>query len=77
MVIFESELDIHYLTFAAILSLGGYPSHLHYNGYPKSSFTSVNNISHGIPDDVELTDGDIVTVDVAVSNNVTVQAHYK
>ena len=55
----------------AIIAAGGYPSPLLYGGpehpYPKSVCTSVNEvICHGIPDDRELRDGDIVNVDVTV-----------
>jgi methionyl aminopeptidase len=46
---------------------GGYPSPLNYHGYPKSVCTSVNEIiCHGIPDDRELQDGDIVNLDVTL-----------
>ena len=46
---------------------GGYPSPLHYKGYPKSLCTSVNEvICHGIPDDRALRDGDIVNCDVTI-----------
>jgi methionyl aminopeptidase len=38
---------------------------LHYNGFPKSVCTSVNNvICHGIPDNTVLNEGDIINVDV-------------
>jgi methionyl aminopeptidase len=44
---------------------GGYPSPLNYSGFPKSLCTSVNEvICHGIPDDRELRDGDILNMDV-------------
>ncbi len=47
------------------LERGAYPSPLNYNGFPKSLCTSVNEvICHGIPDDRELLDGDIVNLDV-------------
>ncbi len=46
---------------------GAYPSPLSYRGFPKSVCTSVNNVAcHGIPDDRELREGDIVNVDVTV-----------
>ncbi len=49
----------------AYLDRGAYPSTLNYHGYPKSICTSVNEvICHGIPDDRELEDGDIVNIDV-------------
>jgi methionyl aminopeptidase len=61
------ELDriAHELT----ISLGAYPSPLRYPGsvmpFPKAVCTSVNEvICHGIPDDRELRDGDIVNIDV-------------
>jgi methionyl aminopeptidase len=54
----------------ACIARGGYPSPLHYKGYPKSLCTSVNEIiCHGIPDDRPLTDGDIVDCDVTIFLN--------
>jgi methionyl aminopeptidase len=54
----------------ACIARGGYPSPLHYKGYPKSLCTSVNEIiCHGIPDDRELADGDIVDCDVTIFLN--------
>ncbi len=51
----------------AYIARGGYPSPLGYKGFPKSVCTSVNEvICHGIPDDRELRDGDIVNVDVTI-----------
>jgi methionyl aminopeptidase len=51
----------------ACIARGGYPSPLHYKGYPKSLCTSVNEIiCHGIPDDRALLDGDIVNCDVTI-----------
>ncbi|KAH9899397.1 methionine aminopeptidase [Cubamyces lactineus] len=50
-----------------ILACGAYPSPLLYKGFPKSCCTSVNNvITHGIPDDRPLQDGDIVNIDITV-----------
>ncbi|MEP7161615.1 MAG: type I methionyl aminopeptidase [Dermatophilaceae bacterium] len=44
---------------------GAYPSPLSYRGFPKSLCTSVNEvICHGIPDDRQLVEGDIVNLDV-------------
>jgi len=52
-----------------IISNGAYPSPLNYHGFPKSICTSVNNVAcHGIPDSRPLQDGDILNVDVTVSN---------
>jgi methionyl aminopeptidase len=51
----------------ACIARGGYPSPLHYKGFPKSLCTSVNEvICHGIPDDRVLDDGDIVNCDVTI-----------
>jgi methionyl aminopeptidase len=51
----------------ACIARGGYPSPLHYKGFPKSLCTSVNEvICHGIPDDRPLQDGDIVNCDVTI-----------
>ena len=51
----------------ACIARGGYPSPLHYKGFPKSLCTSVNEvICHGIPDDRALADGDIVNCDVTI-----------
>ena len=48
-----------------IVSQGAYPSTLGYRGFPKSCCTSLNEvICHGIPDDTELRDGDIVNIDI-------------
>lgn len=44
---------------------GAYPSTLGYKNFPKSLCTSVNEvICHGIPDSTELSDGDIVNIDI-------------
>lgn len=49
---------------------GAYPSTLGYRGFPKSSCTSINEvICHGIPDDTELVDGDLVNIDVTAFKN--------
>lgn len=49
------------------IEAGAYPSPLNYSGFPKSLCTSVNEVvCHGIPDDRELRDGDIVNLDVTV-----------
>jgi len=48
-----------------LVASGAYPSTLGYRGFPKSLCTSINEvICHGIPDDTELRDGDIVNVDI-------------
>lgn len=58
-----NELDV--LVHDFLISNGAYPSTLGYRGFPKSCCTSVNEIiCHGIPDDLEIQDGDIVNIDV-------------
>ncbi|KAK3815185.1 MAG: Metap1 protein [Benniella sp.] len=59
--------EIDRIVHEAIIERGGYPSTLNYNGYKKSCCTSVNEvICHGIPDQRELKDGDIVNLDVSI-----------
>src|SRR5436305_10599772 len=43
---------------------GGVPSFLNYRGYPSATCISVNDVVvHGIPTDVPLTEGDIISLD--------------
>lgn len=50
-----------------IVQAGAIPAPLNYKGFPKSICTSVNHvICHGIPDDKQLKDGDIINIDVTV-----------
>ncbi|KAI0731861.1 methionine aminopeptidase [Fomitopsis betulina] len=50
-----------------IVSHNAYPSPLLYLGFPKSCCTSINNVvTHGIPDQRPLQDGDIVNIDITV-----------
>lgn len=49
---------------------GAVPSFLNFKGYPFNSCTSVNDVVvHGFPNDTELKDGDIISVDVGVYKN--------
>jgi methionyl aminopeptidase len=58
-----NELDV--IVHEFLVSNGAYPSTLGYRGFPKSCCTSVNEIiCHGIPDDLEIREGDIVNLDV-------------
>ncbi|XP_052852489.1 methionine aminopeptidase 1D, mitochondrial [Drosophila gunungcola] len=53
-----------------IIASNAYPSPLRYAGFPKSICTSINNIAcHGIPDDRQLANGDIINIDVTVFFN--------
>ena len=48
-----------------LIEHGAYPSTLGYRGYPKSICSSINEvICHGIPDDTELVEGDILNIDI-------------
>lgn len=60
-----STEEINTLVHNKTIELGGIPAPLHYNGYPKSVCTSVNEVvCHGIPSDKHiLKDGDIINVD--------------
>ncbi|MDJ0335282.1 type I methionyl aminopeptidase [Salinibacterium sp. G-O1] len=53
-----------------MIANGAYPSTLGYRGFPKSSCTSLNEvICHGIPDDTQLSDGDIINIDITAFKN--------
>ena len=57
--------EIDKLCYEYINDNGAYSAPLFYRGFPKSCCTSTNHIvSHGIPSDKILKDGDIVNVDV-------------
>lgn len=50
-----------------IIGMGAVSACIGYRGYPKSVCISVNDtVCHGIPDNYELQDGDIVNIDVTV-----------
>jgi methionyl aminopeptidase len=59
------ELDV--IAHEFIVANAAYPSTVGYRGYPKAVCTSINEvICHGIPDDTELRDGDIINIDITV-----------
>jgi len=62
-----STEELDQLIFEKTKELGGIPADLHYEGYPKSSCISINDIvCHGIPSKhVFLRNGDIVNIDVS------------
>ena len=62
-----STEEIDEIVYKTTVELKGTPAPLHYEGFPKSVCTSVNNqICHGIPSrDVILKSGDIINVDVS------------
>jgi methionyl aminopeptidase len=64
-----STAEIDRIVYDFTTSHGGIPAPLHYQGFPKSVCTSINNeVCHGIPDEnIILREGDIVNVDVSTS----------
>ncbi len=49
---------------------GGIPGFLDYNGFPNTLCVSINDaVVHGIPDDYELLNGDVVSIDCGVLMN--------
>ena len=64
-----STAEIDRIVYDFTTSHGGIPAPLHYQGFPKSVCTSINNeVCHGIPDEnIILQEGDIVNVDVSTS----------
>jgi methionyl aminopeptidase len=60
-----STLELNALAEDAILSRGGKPAFKGYRGFPATLCTSVNEVVvHGIPGDVRLAEGDIVSIDI-------------
>ena len=59
--------EIDKIVYDMTTSMGGIPAPLHYQGYPYSVCTSVNDqVCHGFPSkDVILKSGDIINVDVS------------
>lgn len=59
--------DINVIVNEATARLGGVPAQLHFQGFPKSVCTSINNqVCHGIPSkDTILQSGDIINVDAS------------
>lgn len=66
-----STAEIDRLVYDYTTGHGGIPAPLHYQGFPKSVCTSVNDVvCHGIPDENEiLKNGDIINVDVSTILN--------
>ena len=62
-----STEEIDRMVYEETTRLGGIPAPLHFDGYPKSVCTSINEqVCHGIPsEDVVLKNGDIINVDVS------------
>ncbi len=66
-----STEEIDKIVYDVTTKNGGIPAPLHYQGFPKSVCTSLNNeICHGIPDkNIILEEGDIINVDVSTILN--------
>jgi methionyl aminopeptidase len=66
-----STEEIDRIVYDTTTKMGGIPAPLHYQGYPKSVCTSLNDqVCHGIPaEDIILKDGDIVNVDCSTNLN--------
>lgn len=66
-----STEEINRIVYDVTTKNGGIPAPLHYQGFPKSVCTSLNNeICHGIPDEnIILEEGDIINVDVSTILN--------
>ncbi|TPX37839.1 hypothetical protein SeLEV6574_g07851 [Synchytrium endobioticum] len=62
--------EIDRVVHEACIERNAYPSPLNYWNFPKSCCTSVNEvICHGIPDQYELQDGDIINIDISTYVN--------
>lgn len=63
--------QIDLLIYKKTKDLGGIPATLNFEGFPKSTCTSINDqVCHGIPSsDVLLKDGDIINIDVSTIYN--------
>jgi methionyl aminopeptidase len=65
-----STLSVDNLIAQFIYGNGGVPSFLNFHGYPFNSCISVNDVVvHGFPNDKELKDGDLISVDVGIYKN--------
>lgn len=66
-----STQEIDDIVYNTTVKMGGIPADLHYEGFPKSVCTSINDeVCHGIPSkDIILKDGDIVNVDASTILN--------
>lgn len=64
----KTTLEINDAIDALIRQHGGQPTFLHYRGFPRSACISLNHeVVHGIPDDREVKDGDLVKIDIGVT----------
>ena len=66
-----STEEIDKIVYDTTVSMNAIPAPLHYEGFPKSVCTSINEeVCHGIPDEVHiLKEGDIINVDCSTIKN--------
>lgn len=65
-----TTLDLDAIAYEFIKDNGAEPTFLDYDGFPNSLCTSVNDVVvHGIPNNIPLENGDIVSVDCGVFKN--------
>jgi methionyl aminopeptidase len=65
-----TTLSVDKLIAQFIYDNGGVPSFLNFHGYPFNSCISVNDVVvHGFPNEKELKDGDLISVDVGIYKN--------
>lgn len=65
-----TTLELDRIAESFIRDNGAVPAFLNYNGFPNSLCTSVNEqVVHGIPNNVQLKEGDVVSVDCGVLLN--------
>ena len=65
-----TTLSVDKLIAQFIYDNGGVPSFLNFHGYPFNSCISVNDVVvHGFPNDKELKDSDLISVDVGIYKN--------
>jgi methionyl aminopeptidase len=65
-----TTLDLDAIAYEFIKDNGGKPTFLGYDGFPNSLCTSINDVVvHGIPNNISLENGDIVSVDCGVFKN--------
>ncbi len=71
-----TTLQIDKLCAELVAAENGVATFLNYGGYPYSACTSVNDqVVHGFPNDRELRDGDIVSIDLGITKNGYVGEH--
>ena len=75
----KTTLDIDRVVHEYIVSHGGKPSFLGYNGFPASTYVSINEeVIHGIPSrERVIREGDLVSIDVGLRAHIQSLTHIK